>query len=102
MTIVKSIKFPFSGLQALAVARRNNIVSQMLFFYMLIFNLIYKKLNPSYRTMLLEQVDILNPLSGAPYTEVNVSSNFPGKANENAQIIGVHLLRMGASGYVML
>jgi hypothetical protein len=45
--------------------------------------------------MLLEQVDILDPMCGAPYTQVNVSSNSP----ENAQIIGIHLRRAEASWY---
>ena len=52
--------------------------------------------------LLFEQVDILNPSNGAMYTEVNVSLNSPANANENAQIVGVHLLRAGASGYMLL
>ena len=52
--------------------------------------------------LLVEQVDILDPSNGAIYTEVNVSLNSPANANENAQIVGVHLLRAGAAGYMLL
>jgi hypothetical protein len=45
--------------------------------------------------MYFDQVDILDPTCGAPYTQVNVTSNSP----ENAQIIGIHLLRAEASWY---